>query len=982
MRHAPSLPGLVGGAAPAAPAFGAGGRGWLVAVTAGVVLAVCAGAGLISWQLHDSALADARRNTARLGIAIAEQTTRSLQAADLVLDGVRADLLPLPGEPDAAYAERLSGAPTHAMLQLRAEGLPQVAALTVALADGRMVASSRRYPMPPVDISGRDSFQHAMRGGTGRGYVGPPVTSADTGARNAYLVRPLNGPDGRPRAVVAAALDLGYMEEFFRALTAGGNTMAGLVRRDGTVLARTPPAPDGTKLPEGSPWYAIAGAGPGTYTGVPVNLPGADPGPQVISVHPLADYPLVVNVGVPRAEALATWRRTSLLAAACLAGGTLCILLLLRALLVQIRHLAESRASLAQQNGALEATRHCMEAQAAERRASRARLARSSAALETTLGHMDQGIMTVEADRTVSVCNRRAMEMLNLPRELMESHPSFDDVVAHQHGIGEFSLPGAAEAARYDWSRIVMEAQTYERVRPCGRVMEVHSIPLARGGMVRTYTDVTERRRSEERALYLAHHDGLTGLANRTAFGQRLAAAVPDAGPAGGAAVLYLDLDGFKLVNDTYGHGTGDRLLAEVARRLAGTVPEPAMLARMGGDEFAILLPLEPPQPGGPGAGTPGTPPAAAPAPDAGEHPGQLDEEGHPAGLDERHPAGLEGLARRILGAFAEPYTLGDVQCRLGVSIGVALCPGHAVTAEELLRHADTALYRAKATGKGTYCTYDAALDGQQQLRLLLEQDLRQALPGGELFLEYQPIVDARTLRVLRHEALVRWRHPRRGLVGPADFIGLAERSGLIVPIGLWVLEAACAEAAGWPAGVQVSVNLSPAQLVRADFPDQVASVLARTGLAPSRLNLEVTEGMLLDDTEGVLRAMSALRASGVRFSLDDFGTAHAGLTYLRRFPFDVIKIDKSFVQDAAAPDGVGAAALVIIAAIVGIGRAFGLAVVAEGVETQAQLDLVRDMGCAEVQGYLTGRPGLAVRPPGGQVDGPKDTGAVAASAC
>jgi len=627
-------------------------------------------------------------------------------------------------------------------------------------------------------------------------------------------------------------------------------------------------------------------------------------------------------------------------AAACLLAAA-CISVLLAALMRQLDRFARSEASLAERNAVLEATRRRMEAQAAELQTSQALLAEQSAALETTLGHMDQGIMMVDADQTVVVCNGRAMDMLGLPRELMDAKPRFSEVVAHQAAAGEFRLPGALDAAKYDWSRIVTETQTYVRVRPCGHVMEVHSIPLARGGMVRTYTDITERRRSEEQVLHLAHHDGLTGLLNRTAFLQELGQAISMSERLRRAcldpgaelprlAVLYLDLDGFKPVNDTHGHAAGDAILAEAARRLRAALPSVAAAARMGGDEFAVLLTLGGSAPSGTQPGN--TPPSSTPLCNTPDQP--------------------EGLAQRIIAAFAEPFSIGGRHCRIGVSIGMAVCPDHAGTPDELLRHADSAMYRAKASGRGACCMFDAAADEVRQHQGQMEQDLRQALPGGQLFLDYQPIVDT-TLKIRRCEALVRWRHPTRGLVGPGEFISRAEASGLIVPIGLWVMETACAAACAWPDDVHVSVNLSPVQFAHAGFPDQVAAVLRRTGLLPSRLNLEVTEGLLLEDTQNVLHAMSALRATGVRFSLDDFGTAHAGLTYLRRFPFDVIKIDRSFVQDAA----VQPEARAIVAAILAIGAAFGMTVVAEGVETGEQLAQMQAMGCAEVQGYLTGRP-------------------------
>jgi diguanylate cyclase (GGDEF)-like protein len=459
---------------------------------------------------------------------------------------------------------------------------------------------------------------------------------------------------------------------------------------------------------------------------------------------------------------------------------------------------------------------------------------------------------------------------------------------------------------------IMTRPQTYERMRPNGTILEIQTIPLPDGGMVRTFSDITGRRKSEEQVRFHAHHDGLTGLVNRMVFQETLWRAI-DGASGEGLAIHYLDLDGFKLINDTHGHAVGDRLLVEVAARLRRAVRNGDTVARMGGDEFAIIQPLH------------------------------------------GRPEAVEALARHILAVIGEPYVIDQLHCTVGLSIGVSLFPDHAADAERLLRHADLALYHAKTEGKGTFCVFHEAIDKRQQHAFMLEQALNQALPNGELFMEYQPIVDATTLEPTCFEALVRWRHPILGVIPPTDFIGLAERSGLIIALGRWVLETACREAARWPQDVNLSVNVSPVQFTRGNLPDQVLSALGASGLEPSRLILEVTEGVLLEETDGVLGAMSSLRETGVRFSLDDFGTAHSRLTYLRRFPFDVIKIDRSFVEDAVEQEGARA----IVSAMLAIGRAFHLKVVAEGVERGSQLDLLRSMGCSLIQGYLTGRPSM-----------------------
>ncbi len=915
----------------------------LGAAVLAMVLAIVAGLG---WQMRRDALAAAGRDAARLSAAIAGQASRSLQDIESTLSALGGGAVAQGGASNALW-RRQAGAALDAARGTAegGHGVPAgILGVTVFGPSGDIVAEAGT----PLALDERAEVRAAVAALPARALL--RLTGGGL-----HLAVPVTGPDGTPRGAASALLSPGALMQACGGLPDMGDRLdvggplgkgglsAALIHLDGTVLAR---------CGEDGPLQAAR----------PAAAPGAAER-RITSVSPVPRFPLLAEAGMV-ADALAPWRRLATAAAACILAAGFCVALLLGALLRQFRRVAASEASLAERNAALEATRRDMEAQAAALQASQDRLAEKSAALETTLGHMDQGIIMVDADLQVVVSNGRVRQMLNLPDELMDRKPLFQELVAHQIAIGEFHMPGALDAAQFDWSRIVTEQTSYERVRPCGRVMEVCSIPLARGGMVRTYTDITERRRSEEQVRHLAHHDGLTQLANRTTFLQALDRAIvtqdmlrraarrADDAPQG-VAVLYLDLDGFKQVNDTHGHGAGDALLVEVARRLHGAVRTGDTVARMGGDEFAVIQLL------GPAARPlPAVPDAAAP--DAADL-DTADLDTAAAGQGDGCGAGPdwpEALARRIIEAMAEPFAIGGLHCRIGMSVGIAAYPAHAAAAGDLLRCADSALYQAKSSGKGAFRVFDPAADNLRQQQRSLEQELRGAVPGGQLFLEYQPIVDAATLQVRRCEALVRWRHPVRGLVGPAEFIGLAEESGLIVPIGLWVLQAACAAAAAWPSAVRLAVNLSPVQLTRPGFPDDVAAVLRRTGLHPGRLSLEVTEGVLLERTPDAVEAMEALRTMGVGFSLDDFGTAHAGLAYLQHFPFDAVKIDRSFVQDAAARPGARA----ILAAMLAIGEAFGLTVVAEGIETEAQLALVRAMGCAEAQGYLTGRPMSARR--------------------
>jgi diguanylate cyclase (GGDEF)-like protein/PAS domain S-box-containing protein len=426
--------------------------------------------------------------------------------------------------------------------------------------------------------------------------------------------------------------------------------------------------------------------------------------------------------------------------------------------------------------------------------------------------------------------------------------------------------------------------------------------------------DVTERKQAEARIAYMAHHDALTGLPNRVMFHERLAdalARVRRAGAGPGLAVHCLDLDHFKSVNDTLGHPVGDLLLKAVAERLGAWVGEEALVARLGGDEFAVIQPL-------------------ATGPDAAGE-----------------------LASRLIAVVAAPYEVQGHEVVIGASIGIAIAPDDGETAEELLRNADMALYRAKGEGRGASHFFEPEMDRRIQARRSLELDLRKALANGEFELFYQPLINLGSNAVTGFEALLRWRHPERGMISPAEFIPLAEEIGLIVPLGEWVLRQACSEAATWPGEIKVAVNLSPAQFRSRGVVQAVMSALAHSRLPPQRLELEITESVLLGETEANLATLHRLREIGARISMDDFGTGYSSLSYLRSFPFDKIKIDRSFVRELAERLD----CVAIVRAVAGLGASLGIATTAEGVETPEQLERLRREGCTEVQGFLFSPP-------------------------
>ena len=422
-----------------------------------------------------------------------------------------------------------------------------------------------------------------------------------------------------------------------------------------------------------------------------------------------------------------------------------------------------------------------------------------------------------------------------------------------------------------------------------------------------TLFDVTDYIRDAE----LLARDPLTRLANRAALGAclkvQLAHSIRTAMP---VAVVCIDLDRFKAVNDSFGHAMGDALLVKVAERLRGAVRQSDMVARLGGDEFAIVQ-----------SGT-------------------------------AQPQGAETMANRLVDLLGRAYALDGHIINIGASIGIAVSPGDGDNNDSLLQHADLALYRAKADGRGTFRFFQSGMDEEMQKRRLLELELRRALALKQFELFYQPQIHLENHTLTGFEALLRWRSPERGNIPPSEFIPLAEELGIIIPIGEWVMRTACKEAVGWPRPVTVAVNISAVQFRDSKLVAMVGEALAVSGLDPGRLELEITEGALLENTTTVLQDLNALKALGVRISMDDFGTGYSSLSYLQKFPFDKIKIDQSFVRGSEQTGGSA-----IVRAVSAIGVSLGMETIAEGVETQEQLDRVRADGCNAVQGYLTGRP-------------------------
>jgi diguanylate cyclase (GGDEF)-like protein len=607
----------------------------------------------------------------------------------------------------------------------------------------------------------------------------------------------------------------------------------------------------------------------------------------------------VVNVGISQAEALALWRRRAMLIGVGVALTLLGFALLLRAFLGQFRALSasekiatEREARLNDKSGELE---------------------RTNARFDAALNNMSQGLCLFDASARVVVCNQQYLQMYNLSPKVARPGCTLRDLMVHRKQTGFFT--GDVEQYCDRVKESVAKGQSFSWVVEAsdGRFVHVLNRPIANGGWVATHEDVTERWRSEARIAHMARHDALTDLPNRVLFMERMTESLGRLSADGAQFCVFIfDLDLFKAVNDSLGHPIGDLLLKSVATRLGEIVSEPDVVGRIGGDEFAVLQMIK------------DDPRAEATA-----------------------------LAHRLIEAIGTPYELEGHPVVIGISIGIAVAPTDGTDSGALLKNADLALYRAKSDGRNCFRFYESQMDAAVQLRRALEIDLRNALARNEFELHYQAVIDAATREPCGAEALVRWRHPGRGLIGPVQFIPLAEEIGLIDALGEWILREACAEAARWPAHIKIAVNLSPAQFRRRNLADVVSAALARSGLAAQRLELEVTESVLLQKSEGNLASLHAIKQLGTSIVLDDFGTGYSSLGYLQMFPFDKIKIDRSFVQELASRSDCAA----IVCAITGLARSLNIVTTAEGVETEEQFALVRAAGCNHVQGYLFGKP-------------------------
>ncbi|MBX9589898.1 MAG: EAL domain-containing protein [Hyphomonadaceae bacterium] len=531
--------------------------------------------------------------------------------------------------------------------------------------------------------------------------------------------------------------------------------------------------------------------------------------------------------------------------------------------------------------------------------------------LDAALNNIVQGVAMFDAEHRLVVCNNRYADIYGLKPAQVRPGMTLKEIIEHRIANGLKSEMSADDLVSLMLRRRDEGFGQFHSQLSDGRCLAITVRPMADGGTVTTHQDITEQRRSEARIAHLAHHDALTGLPNRVLLNQQLELALARAKRGENIAAHFLDLDYFKTVNDTLGHAVGDKLLKMVAERLRALSREADIIARMGGDEFAILQ------------------------------------------ADIAQPADAGTLALRVIEAVSRPYDIDGQLVNIGTSVGIAMGPGDGLNPDLLMRNADLALYQAKEDGRGAFRFFQPEMDAQMQERRSMEVDMRKALAANQFELHYQPIVNLATNEISAFEALLRWRHPERGLIPPGTFIPLAEEIGFILPLGEWAMRQACATAASWPDGIKVAVNLSPVQFRNPGLVQVIMSALAASGLPPERLEIEITETILLQNSETTLDILYQLRALGVMIAMDDFGTGYSSLSYLQSFPFDRIKIDRSFVKDIGESVG----SINIVRAVVAMAKGLGMATTAEGVETEEQREKVRSEGCTEMQGFLFSKP-------------------------
>jgi diguanylate cyclase (GGDEF)-like protein/PAS domain S-box-containing protein len=929
-------------------------------------------------------------------------------------DAVAADLIAQMNLPDFTsqqmFRERMSGTETHQMLRDKISAVNYLGDIAIYDADGDLINWSRAQPLPKINISSRAYYQTFKANAQSGPVLLESVRSFLIGKWTTVVARRLTGPNDMFLGVMVRRIDPDSYQRYFASVALAEGAAISLFDREGTMLARYPHVEEliGKSFRDAPLMRKVLAEG-GRHT-LRVTSP-VDGEERLGSAAPLRHFPLVIVATNTTTAALADWREQTvfMIAAATLSASVIALLLYLIVRQVN-RQNRESQERLESERLRLDTALNNMSQglvfyDAAGRMVTcnrryidmfglsadvvkpgchfrdvmRHRQDRSTfdGDVEEFCTTVMKGVAEGTTTRKVMETGGRAFQIVNTPlaqggwiatiediterrnleqerdrnytflREIIDHIPSqitvkdartrqyllINRVAEQQFGLSRQSVVGktafdifpkpAAEMVTGDDDTALHSANgLFKDEHPWNtQAMGLRYITSRRIGIrdqagepqyiIHVIEDVTERRRADEKIAHMAHYDPLTDLANRALFREQIERELGKVAKGEKFALLYIDIDEFKGINDSLGHHVGDELLKGIAKRIRSCLKPSDLIARLGGDEFAVIQ------------------------------------------TRVENPADVVAFVTRLHEAIRRPYHCLGHQLSTDASIGIALAPQDGTNLDQLIKNADLAMYGAKAEGRRTYRFFEPSMDASAKARLAMEQDLRQAMADGSFEIHYQPLVNLRSNEVAGCEALLRWRHPERGMVSPAEFIPVAEDTGLIGELGDWVLRTACTEAATWPAHVRLAVNVSPVQLKCETLALKIAGALAASGLDPRRLELEITEAVLIRDDEAALSILHQLRSIGVRIALDDFGTGYSSLSYLKRFPFDKIKIDRCFVADIAEASG----SPVIVQAVVNIASASNMTTVAEGVETEAQREMLRMLGCTEMQGYLFSAP-------------------------